>query len=51
MASQQRGTRHGADRTSWQERHTLSLEQRERQRLLRQHNDLFSDVVAQAWII
>lgn len=48
---QQRGTRHGDDRTTWQERHTLSLEQQERERLLHRHADLFADVASRSWII
>lgn len=51
MGRQQRGTRHGDDRTTWQERHTLSLEMQERERLLHQHADLFTDVASGAWII
>ena len=51
MGHRQRGTRHGADLVTWQERHTLSLESQERQRLLERHRDLFRDVAATAWII
>lgn len=51
MAFRQRGTRHAADGLSWQARHTLSLEDRERQRLLEHHRDLYRDVAATAWVI
>lgn len=51
MAFRQRGTRRAADRLTWQQRHTLNLESAERQRLLAEHRDLFSDVAATAWVI
>lgn len=51
MAFRQRGTRRAADRLSWQERHTLSIEDMERQRLLTEHRDLYSNVAATAWVI
>lgn len=38
MAFRQRGTRRAAGRLSWQERHTLSIEDMERQRLLTAHS-------------
>jgi hypothetical protein len=51
MAFRQRGTRRAADGLSWQERHTVSIEDLERQRLLAAHRDLYSRVAATAWII
>lgn len=51
MGRRQRGTRHAADRLTWQERHTLSLGSLERQRLLTEHRDLAADAAASARII
>ncbi|GAA1422635.1 hypothetical protein [Agrococcus citreus] len=51
MGRRQRGTRRAAEQLSWQERHTLSIERTERQRLLSEHRDLAADVAATAWII
>jgi hypothetical protein len=51
MAFRQRGTRRAADRLSWQERHSLSVDDMERQRLLTEHRDLFSNVAATSWVI
>ncbi|MGM1028938.1 MAG: hypothetical protein ACQEWM_03585 [Actinomycetota bacterium] len=51
MGRRQRGTRRAAEQLTWQERHTLSVESLERQRLLREHRDLAADVAATAWVI
>ena len=51
MGRRQRTTRRAAEQLSWQERHTLSIERMERERLLAAHRDLAADVAATAWVI
>ncbi len=51
MARRQRGTRRTAEQLTWQQRHTLSIEDMERQRLLTAHTDLAADIAATAWVI
>lgn len=51
MGRRQRGTRRAAAELTWQQRHTLSIEALERQRLLTAHRDLAADIAATAWVI